>query len=96
MKKALLFVLGAVFTISSGAQTFPTFHDYSGATITEDTIDFSAYYGKKVMVVNTASYCVFTHQYTDLETLYEDYNQYDFEIIGFPCNDFSGDRKSVV
>jgi glutathione peroxidase len=40
------------------------------------------------MVVNTATYCVYTPQYTALEQLYQQYHQYNFEIIGFPCNDF--------
>jgi glutathione peroxidase len=39
-------------------------------------------------VVNTASYCAYTPQYADLEQLYQQYHQYNFEIIGFPCNDF--------
>jgi len=35
------------------------------------TIDLSTYKGKKIMIVNTASYCGNTHQYADLETLYQ-------------------------
>lgn len=48
----------------------------------------SQYWGKKVMVVNTASFCGYTPQFTDLDSLYTQYHQYNFEIIGFPCNDF--------
>ena len=40
------------------------------------------------MVVNTASYCAYTPQYTDLQQLYQQYQSYNFEILGFPCNDF--------
>jgi glutathione peroxidase len=66
-----------------------TFHSYEAKTILGDTINLSQYYGKKVMVVNTASFCGFTPQFEDLENLYLQYNTYNFEIIGFPCNDFS-------
>ncbi len=70
------------------AQSTATFHDYSAATIDHDTISMGRYYGKKVMVVNTASFCAYTPQFADLESLYTNYKQYGFEIIGFPCNDF--------
>jgi len=65
------------------------FHNYGDSTITGGYINFSQYAGKKVMVVNTASYCTYTPQYEDLQALYDQYNQYNFEIIGFPCNDFA-------
>lgn len=87
MKNILLFSL-LFFCLNAKAQ-LTTFHDYSAVTITGDTISMSQYYGKKVMVVNTASECGYTYQYGELQTLYNDYKQYGFEIIGFPCNDFS-------
>ncbi len=89
MKKLLLLIIAISTSISLSAQTFSTFHDFSGETILGDSIDFTIFHGKKVMVVNTASLCGYTHQYTDLQELYANYQQYDFEIIGFPCNDFS-------
>jgi len=48
----------------------------------------SALAGKKVMIVNTASKCGLTPQYKDLQALYEKYKDQNFEIIGFPANDF--------
>ena len=44
--------------------------------------------GKKVMIVNTASKCGLTPQYKDLQSLYDQYKGQNFEIIGFPANDF--------
>ncbi|HRG90472.1 MAG TPA: T9SS type A sorting domain-containing protein [Chitinophagales bacterium] len=85
------FILILVTVLSLGfvrAQT-SSFHDFSAPTIFQDTISMSRYYGKKLMVVNTASLCAYTPQFGDLETLYTDYQQYGFEIIGFPCNDFA-------
>jgi len=51
------------------------------------------YKGKVVLVVNTASKCGFTPQYEGLEKLYKKIKaEYpnDFEILGFPCNQFGG------
>ncbi|MDE3253097.1 MAG: glutathione peroxidase [Bacteroidota bacterium] len=52
-----------------------------------DTLDFSRFAGKKVMIVNTASDCGFTAQYDELEKLYQQYKD-KLEIIAFPANDF--------
>lgn len=87
MKNPFLLLLLLATTILVNAQT-QTFHDFSGRSITGENIDFSSYYGKKVMVVNTASFCAFTPQFEDLQALYEQYQSSNFEIIGFPCNDF--------
>ena len=41
-----------------------------------------------MLIVNTASRCGFTSQYTELEEIYEKYNEKDLEILDFPCNQF--------
>jgi glutathione peroxidase len=51
---------------------------------------FKQFEGKKLMIVNTASKCGLTPQYKDLQALYEKYKDQNFEIIGFPSNDFMG------
>ena len=43
--------------------------------------------GKKILVVNVASYCGYTRQYKDLQILQDRYND-KLQIIAFPCNDF--------
>ncbi|MDF1764514.1 MAG: glutathione peroxidase [Oleibacter sp.] len=48
----------------------------------------SEYQGKVVLIVNTASKCGFTPQYEGLQTLYDDFKDQDFVILGFPCNQF--------
>lgn len=52
--------------------------------------DLSAYAGKVLLIVNTASKCGFTPQYEGLEALYRDLAGRDFEVLGFPCNQFGG------
>jgi glutathione peroxidase len=84
----LIFSLILCFSFSK-AQTFQTFHDFSAPTIFEDTISMAQFAGKKLMVVNTASFCGYTPQFADLQELDSTYESYNFEVIGFPCNDFS-------
>ena len=47
-----------------------------------------AYRGKTLLIVNVASQCGFTPQYEGLQTLYEEYRDKSFAVLGFPCNQF--------
>jgi glutathione peroxidase len=60
--------------------------------INGDTADLSAYRGKKIVVVNTASDCGYTGQYEELQKLYEQRKD-ELVIIGFPANDFKQQEK---
>lgn len=66
-----------------------SFYDFSLAAIDGETIDFSQYKGKKVLVVNTASECGYTPQYEDLQNLHEQHGN-KVVVLGFPANNFGG------
>jgi glutathione peroxidase len=62
-------------------------YDFKVPSLDGNTIDFSKYKGKNILIVNTASQCGYTKQYADLEKLYEKYKG-NLVIIGFPANNF--------
>ncbi len=85
--RILIFLFVLVLSTQIMAQ-HKTLYDFSARTIEGENYDFSKLRGKKVLIVNTASECIFTKQYKKLQALYEEFGGDDFEIIGFPCNDF--------
>jgi glutathione peroxidase len=85
--KNLFLIFCLLFTVSVFAQT-KTLYDFKASDIHGEFFDFATLKGKKVMIVNTASECALTPQFKKLQELYEEYGGDDFEIIGFPSNDF--------
>ncbi len=62
-------------------------YDFKIKSLDENTIDFSAYKGKKLLIVNTASKCGYTYQYEELQKLHEQYGD-KITVLGFPANNF--------
>ncbi|MFY7964651.1 MAG: glutathione peroxidase [Chitinophagaceae bacterium] len=71
-----------------------TVHLFKVKGIDGKTIDFAAFKGKKILIVNTASACGYTTQYEGLEKLYKD-NKNKLVVVGFPCNQFGGQESGT-
>jgi glutathione peroxidase len=84
--RTLIIILLTVIT--SNINAMENFYDLKAVKNGGDTLYFSELKGKKLMIVNTASYCGYTYQYDDLQALYEEYGGEHFEIIAFPANNF--------
>jgi glutathione peroxidase len=72
------------------SETSMSLYDLTANTLEGQPQPLSIYKGKVALVVNLASECGFTPQYTGLEKLYETYKDKGFVLLGFPSNDFGG------
>ncbi len=74
--------------------TSKTIYDFKVEGLEGGTIDFSAFKGKKILIVNTASKCGLTPQYEGLQKLYDTYKE-KLVIVGFPANNFGGQEPGT-
>ncbi|MBR1736910.1 MAG: glutathione peroxidase [Firmicutes bacterium] len=65
-----------------------TIYDFSAKLHDGKEVEFSKFKGKVLLIVNTATGCGFTPQYTEIENIYKKYREDGFEVIDFPCNQF--------
>ena len=71
------------------------FYDFNIEGINGETINLSQYKGKTILLVNTASYCGFTNQYTELQNLWEKYKSKGLIVLGVPSNSFNQEKKDA-
>jgi glutathione peroxidase len=59
-------------------------------TLGGESSSLAGFEGQPILIVNVASKCGLTPQYTGLEALHERYHDQGFSVVGFPCNQFAG------
>lgn len=77
------------FLLATGAVQAFTFTALDGSEI-----DLTEFRGRPVLVVNTASLCGFTPQYTDMQKLYDDYSDQGLVVLAVPSDDFRQELDS--
>ena len=71
-------------------------YDIPLRTLTGEPASLGDYRGKALLVVNVASKCGLTPQYTGLERLQQRYGDRGFTVLGFPCNQFVGQEPGTA
>ncbi|MBQ6236059.1 MAG: glutathione peroxidase [Clostridia bacterium] len=66
-----------------------TVYDFTVKDRKGNDVSLSAYEGKVLLIVNTATGCGFTPHYEPLEAMYKEFKDKGFEILDFPCNQFA-------
>jgi glutathione peroxidase len=87
MRKVLIALLLLGTVAMAGEKSV---YDFTMKSIDGEPTPLSKYQGKVVLLVNVASRCGFTPQYTALEKVYEKYKDRGFVIVGIPANNFGG------
>jgi glutathione peroxidase len=85
----LVVAIASVFTGSSHADDkAPAALNFKMQSLGGKEVDLAQYKGKVVLMVNTASECGLTPQYTQLQLLHDKYAKQGLAVLGFPCNQF--------
>ena len=82
------------FKNSSAENYDKIFFDFRIKSITGETIHLSDYKNKVILIVNTASYCGFTNQYSELQELWDNYRSKGLVVLGVPSNSFNQEKKT--
>ena len=97
MKKSIFIGITIImffFKSNVNANYDKIFYDFKIESITGETIDFNEYKNKVILIVNTASYCGFTKQYTDLQELWDKYKSRGLIVLGVPSNSFNQEKNN--
>ena len=69
-------------------------YDFKIESISGEIIDLNKFKSKVVLITNTASYCGFTKQYSDLQKLWEKYKEEGLIVLGVPSNSFNQEKSN--
>jgi glutathione peroxidase len=92
MTKFLICMLFCAATLAAAEKTV---YDFTLNTIDGQAAPLGSFKGKVVLLVNVASRCGYTPQYTALESIYEKYKDHGFVIIGIPANNFGSQEPGT-
>jgi glutathione peroxidase len=87
--------LGALLIMASTLPAASGLYGFTLNSIDGKPAPLSEYKGKVVMIVNVASQCGYTPQYSALEATYEKYKDRGFVILGFPANNFGAQEPGT-
>jgi glutathione peroxidase len=91
-----LLVVASPQVSAADADACPAVLNFSFSSLqTGKTESLCQYRGKVLLIVNTASYCGYTHQFEGLEALYRKYKNRGLVVLGFPTNDFGGQEPGT-
>src|ERR1700680_1520333 len=88
-------VLGLVIVMAGSVFAASNVYDFTLPSIEGKPMPLADFEGKVVLVVNVASRCGYTPQYSTLESLYEKYKDQGFVIVGFPANNFGAQEPGT-
>ncbi|MBI3683990.1 MAG: glutathione peroxidase [Acidobacteria bacterium] len=87
-------ILGIVL-MSAAMNAASSVHEFALNSITGQPAPLAAYKGKVLLIVNVASQCGYTPQYSGLESLYRKYKDRGVVVLGFPANNFGGQEPGT-
>ena len=93
--RPLLTLLVAILSFAATLFAGESVYNFTLPSIDGEPTSLSNYKGKVILLVNVASRCGFTPQYSALESLYEKYKDQGFVILGFPANNFGGQEPGT-
>jgi len=96
MKKIIFFGLTLVmffYSNNTKANYQKKIFDFKINSISGEIIELKDYKDKVILLVNTASYCGFTKQYSDLQTLWDKYKSKGLIVLGVPSNSFNQEKS---
>jgi len=93
--KTTLFLLAAIMTTLTSIHAADSLYDLPLKDIDGKDATLKPYAGKVLLIVNVASKCGYTPQYTALESVYKKYSGQGLVVCGFPCNQFGGQEPGT-